>query len=250
MELPWRAALVQVYLNLDQPEQAVAQLVILARQTQGDEQRRWREVLVQQYLVLSRYGEAIEALNRYTREDGLYPRWWTVLTYAYLEQQQYRQALVSLKVVDYLRALSPQEAQLLGDLHLQLGVPQQAERYYEQLLRQSPDDDRVLTRLAHACLNQHQPQQALEWAQQGNNPQLRALQGQLLFRLGRFKEAFEVFTVLAQDAESPGPLWLMAGYAAWNGELWSQARRALNQAVTFADQKEQARRLLDQLKTR
>ncbi|WP_321532880.1 tetratricopeptide repeat protein [uncultured Desulfuromonas sp.] len=250
VELPWRAALVQVYLNLDQPQQALSQLMILVQQTQGAEQRRWREVLVQQYLTLERYDDAISALNRYTEVDGLYPRWWTVLTYAYLERQQYRQALVSLKVVDYLRPLSEQEAQLLGDLHLQLGVPQQAERYYEQLLQQRPDDDSVLTRLAHACLNQHQPQQALQWARQGDNPKLRALQGQLLFRLGHFAEAYEVFSTLAGEADSPGSQWLMAGYAAWNGELWSQASRALKRAATYPAQKEQAQRLLNQLDER
>ncbi|WP_316348886.1 tetratricopeptide repeat protein [Desulfuromonas acetoxidans] len=250
VELPWRAALVQVYLNLDQPQQALSQLMILVQQTQGAEQRRWREVLVQQYLTLECYDDAISALNRYTEVDGLYPRWWTVLTYAYLERQQYRQALVSLKVVDYLRPLSEQEAQLLGDLHLQLGVPQQAERYYEQLLQQRPDDDSVLTRLAHACLSQHQPQQALQWARQGDNPKLRALRGQLLFRLGHFAEAYEVFSALAGEADSPGSQWLMAGYAAWNGELWSQARRALNHAVTYPAQKEQAQRLLTQLNER
>ena len=250
VELRWRAALAQVYLSLERPEEAVEQLEILARMSEGEEQRRWREALVQQYLALLRYDTALSVLNRYTGDDGLYPRWWTMQTYAYLEKQQYRQALVSLKVVDYLRELSQQEAQLLGDLHLQLGVPQQAERYYTQLLEQRPDDETVLTRLAHACLNQHHPEQALDWARRGKNPQLRALQAQLLFRLGRFQEAFDLFVSLANAADSPGTLWLMAGYAAWNGELWPQARQALSRAVTYPAQKESARRLLDQLSER
>jgi len=76
------------------------------------------------------------------------------------------------------------------------------------------------------------------------------LQGQLLFRLGHFAEAYEVFSALAGEADSPGSQWLMAGYAAWNGELWSQASRALKRAATYPAQKEQAQRLLNQLDER
>ncbi|MCD6526154.1 MAG: tetratricopeptide repeat protein [Desulfuromonas sp.] len=249
----WRGALVQVYLQLEQPRQALPQLQFLAEHTQHEPQRRWRELLVQQYMVLGMSDQALNALNRYTDEDGLHSRWWTLLTHLHLEAGHYEQGLVALKVVGYLQPLSTEQTRLLADLHLSLGVPQQAQHYYQQLLKTQPHDRQVLTRLAHASLNLHQPQQALYWTQQQgaqSDPELLQLQGQLLFSLERYAEASELFGRLAKQSEQPGPLWLMTAYAAWNGELWAEARLALRQAQRFSEQRQRAKELLRQLQER
>ncbi|PLX92177.1 MAG: hypothetical protein C0620_09610 [Desulfuromonas sp.] len=248
----WRAALVQVYLNLHQPRLAVEQLEVLAVETTGDVQRRWREVLVQEYLLLEESAVARQRLNRYCNDDGLYPRWWLLLAHLYLDQGKYAEGLVALKVVGYLRPLTDEETRLLGDLHLQLGVPQQAVDYYRQLLEQTPPDQHLVTRLAHASLNLHQPEQALSWVEQGaeDDPVLQKLRGQLLFTLGRYRQAAEVFGRLAAAEVDPGAMWLMQGYAAWNAEQWPLARRALRHAVSYPAQQRQAEILLKQLDER
>lgn len=247
----WRGALVQVYMQLDQPRQTLIHLQILAQQTVGDEQRRWRELLVQQYLVLKMTDEALELVQFLTGVDGLESRWWSLLTHLHLEAGRYPEGLVALKVVAYLRPLKPKELRLLADLHLNLGVPQQALQYYTQLQLEQPHDSRLLTRLAHASLNLHRPEQALLWTRQSkcDPPDLALLQfqGQLLFSLKLYPEAVALFGRIAKLEKEPGAAWLMQGYAAWNGELWLQARRAFDQAKRYPAQRNRAKQLLRQL---
>jgi len=257
----WRGALVQVYLQLQQPQQAIVQLEILVHQTSGDEQRRWRELLVQQYLALNLAKQALAAVQTYLEDDGLEVRWWQLLTHLQLEAGRQEPALVALKVLAYLHPLTEAEIRLLADLHFSLGVPGQAIHYYQQLQQQHPYDNNLLTRLAYASLNLHQPEQALFWAQQGGGIQddaaderavgLLQLPAQLLFSLKRYSEAVALFGQLAQvltaGGKDAGAAWLMQGYAAWNGELWSQARSALQQAQRYPDQRQRATQLLRQL---
>lgn len=247
----WRAALVQVYQQLEQPQHSLPHLEILAEHSSGDEQRRWREVLIYHYQQLAMRAKALSYAEFLTREDGLYAQWWRILCHLHLEEQHYRDGLVALKIAGYLEPLSEQDQHLLADLYLQLGVPQQALSYYEPLLNAQPQDARLLGRLAHACLNLHQPQQALLWTQRdtGQPPDigLLRLQGQLLFSLGRYVEAVAVYEQLTQRDEDAGAAWLMQGYAAWNARLWDKARHALTTAQQFAGQRSQARLLLQQL---
>ncbi|MEA3466418.1 MAG: tetratricopeptide repeat protein [Thermodesulfobacteriota bacterium] len=251
----WRAALVQVYVQLDQPRHTLVHLEILAQQTEAEDQRRWRELLVQQYLVLKMTDKALAMVQFLTRVDGLEARWWTLLTHLHLEAGRYAQGLVTLKVVAYLQPLNKEELRLLADLHLTLGVPQQAIHYYTQLRQQHPHDNRLLTRLVHASLNLHRPQQALWWAQQAQSDSpdisLLQLQGQLLFSLKRYPDAVTLFGRIAKlekGSGKAGAAWLMQGYAAWNGELWGQARKAFKQAKRYPDQRKRATQLLQQLR--
>ncbi|MBW2187249.1 MAG: tetratricopeptide repeat protein, partial [Deltaproteobacteria bacterium] len=183
--VPWRAALVQGYNGLDQSQLALPHLEFLADATTGDDQRRWRELLVQHYLVLKMVDEALLAVDNYTKIDGLEPLWWKLLTSIHLDAGRYSKGLVALKVLAYLQPLTDQEQHLLADLYLTLGVPQEAVRYYETLQQQRPYDEQLLTRLAHASLNLHQPEDALFWLQQAQGDsvdvKLLMLQGQLLF---------------------------------------------------------------------
>lgn len=247
----WIIALVQGYSALEQPKQALPYVELLAKTTAGSEQRRWRELLVQHYLLLKMVDNALMATNDYTRRDGLEPLWWKLLASIHLDMGHYAEGLVAMKVLAYLQPLSEQEQHLLADLYLTLGVPQEAVHYYEDLQRQRPYDESLLSRLAHASLNLHQPEQALIWLQHAEddttNLNLLRLQAQLLFSLKRYAEAVELFGRLASLEKEPGATWLMQGYAAWNGELWSQARRALTRAQRYAKQRKRAKQLLRQL---
>ena len=249
--VPWRAALVQSYNGLDQFQLALPHLEFLADATTGDDQRRWRELLIQHYLILKMVDKALHAVDKYTEIDGLEPLWWKLLTSIHLDAGRYSKGLVALKVFAYLQPLTEQEQHLLADLYLTLGIPQEAIRYYEILQQQRPYDEQLLARLAHASLNLHHPEDALLWLQQVRGDsvdvKLLMLQGQLLFSLQRYKEAVEVFGRLARLDKNSGSAWLMQGYAAWNGELWPQARKALENAQRYRQQQKKATALLKQL---
>jgi len=247
----WRIALVQGYSALDQPLNALPHVEILAQTTTATEQRRWRELLIQHYLLLKMVDKALIAANHYVQVDGLEPLWWKLLTSIHLDAGRYSEGLVALKVLAYLQPLSEQEQHLLADLYLTLGVPKEAVRYYETLQQQRPYDEQLLSRLAHASLNLHQPDQALFWLEHAqadtDNVSLLRLQAQLLFSLKRYAEAVELFERLTRLEKDSGATWLMQGYAAWNGEMWAQARRALNRAQRYPQQRKKAKQLLHQL---
>ncbi|MBN2645084.1 MAG: tetratricopeptide repeat protein [Desulfuromonadaceae bacterium] len=248
----WRAALVQSYLARGRADLAIPQLEALSETTTDQTQRRWREILVHQYLQLGRKETAQRYLERLVAEDGLEARWWRLLAHLHLESQQYHEGFVTLQVANLLVAGDEREQQLMADLCLQLGIPQQALERLKALQASDPQDSRLLNRLATASLQCHQPQQALAWLEQIPAPQpdaVRELRAQLLFLLERYEEAGRAYRQLAESRSGPsaGSAWLLAGYAAWNREDWSGARQALQRASRYGKQQATARRLLEQL---
>jgi len=107
----------------------------------------------------------------------------------------------------------------------------------------------------------------LSWAEQGEidngedaedvaDISLLRLQAQLLFSLKRYAEAAAMFGRVGElerwksggsGEKDSGAAWLMQGYAAWNGELWQQARQAFHRAERYPAQRKRAQKLLNQL---
>ncbi|MCK9173400.1 MAG: hypothetical protein M0O99_07905, partial [Desulfuromonas thiophila] len=112
---------------------AIEPLRLLAEQAPADEQRRWRELLLQQELALNRLQPAREHLRRWLRQDFSDARWWRLQGQLQLRQNDYRGALVSLQLAHWLEPGPGRERQLMADLCLQLGLPAEAARHYRQL---------------------------------------------------------------------------------------------------------------------
>lgn len=267
--LQWRELLVHIYLgegNLKREDEerrrlALAQVQILAQQSEEPARRRWREYLVHLYLQLQLHAQALEFVTHLLEVEGLEPRWWRVAAHLYLEEQRYRSALVALQVAGYLAPGDEREQRLRADLCMHLGIPAQAIEYYLQLLPEQGqlqpmqgDAAELLLRLAQAYVQRHEPQQALQWLEQMDTQDMEIVQlrlrAQILFMLKRYGEAGTAYASLAVKEQNPaaaGRAWMLAAYAAWNAKAWGDATAALNAAAQYPPYASQAHALLQQL---
>ncbi|MDY0211631.1 MAG: tetratricopeptide repeat protein [Desulfuromonadaceae bacterium] len=262
LALQWRELLVHIYLrddNLNRKREesnrlALAQVQILAHQSEEPARRSWREYLVHLYLQLNMRSQALEFVTQLLEVEGLDSRWWRVAAHLYLEEQQYRSALVALQVAGYLAPGDEREQRLCAALCMHLGIPAQAIEYYMQLQLMQGEAAEVLLALAQAYVQRHEPQQALQWleqidAQEVNIAQLR-LRAQILFMLKQYAKAGAAYASLAEQEQNPsaaGRAWMLAAYAAWNAEAWTDAVIALNSVAQYSDYANQAHALLQQL---
>ncbi|MDD2557998.1 MAG: tetratricopeptide repeat protein [Desulfuromonas sp.] len=260
--LQWRELLVHTYLrgdNLNRKSEennrlALAEVEILALQSEEPALRSWREYLVHLYLQQNMRAQALEFVTHLLEVEGLEPRWWRVAAHLYLEEHRYRSALVALQVAGYLAPGDEREQRLRADLCMHLGIPAQAIEYYIQMQQEQGNTAELLLHLAQAYVQRYEPQQALQWleqidAQEVNIAQLR-LRAQILFMLKHYVKAGGAYMNLAameQNSTAAGRAWMLAAYAFWNAEAWTEAIAALNSAVKYPAYVNSAQALLRQL---
>lgn len=75
-----------------------------------------------------------------------------ILAYAYIRQGKYEIALPFFEVLMILIPNSAYDAQTLGALHLQLGNPAKALRYFDRALKLEPNHPPTLLNLAKALM--------------------------------------------------------------------------------------------------
>lgn len=141
---------------------------------------------------------------------------------------------------------SPRVRMLAGDLHLVLGDPARAVPEYRAALAHWPRDPRVLNQLAHALAqvgSQREREEALAHAEMalGQQPHylLRAAlldtRADLLFRLGRFREALAAYRELSTTVAgiTAPQQWHRLGDLAHAAGQAAQARTAYEEALDY-----------------
>ena len=159
-QLSWRENLVHALIDSDQEKKALPHIRLLAAQYTGDKQKKWQEVLLNEYLHLDMYAEALALATELSEKDPAEATWWRGLVHIHLYRNQYKPALTSLVVLSYLEPLKKQEQRLLADLYLQLGVPQQATPVYSEILKNDPSC-RLLTNAVAALQMQGREEEAI-----------------------------------------------------------------------------------------
>lgn len=252
MKTSWKAALVQLYLALDRPVDALPLIEALSEETDGEERRRWQEIRLHHYLSLQMTAQALAYVKQLIREYPGEPKWWKGLTNIHLSQDAYRQALVALTIKGYLDPLTDDEKSIAADLSLAQGVPLTAARLYENLLESESTPDNYY-KLSRSYMRLHQPETALAWVEKGlcaeKSPKLSFLRASILFTLGRYTPAADEFEQAAHQKERPGEAWLMAGYAAWQAHDTGRAKKAFTKALEYKNRKKAALRALNDLKS-
>lgn len=240
----WRENFVHALLTADLTRRALPHIKLLAEHYSGEKQVRWQEILLHQYMQLDMRGQARTYALFLTRQAPTRAKWWKALAHVYLQDGDYKPALTALTVYSYLEKLSDQEAKLLADLHLQLGIPVKAAPLYEAVL-QKKTDVRLLHNLMLALQQLGRPEQALKALQRSapntKDPNLLMLKADLLYNLERYEEAARTYRKTAKtDTKQKGRAWLMAGYAALQANDVHAGRRAFKRAATFERQRKAA----------
>ncbi|MFH0783026.1 MAG: tetratricopeptide repeat protein [Pseudomonadota bacterium] len=168
----------------------------LSETSRDAKQVQWQEILLQQYLLLDMESEALTLVDMLTARTPTEPKWWRALVHLHLQHNRYQPALAALLITGYLEPLSEQEKRLTADLYLQLGVPHQSVPVYENMLKEK-NNPQLLTNLIIALQQTGQTAQALaaleKFAPATISPELSMLKADLLYGLGKYKDAAHLY---------------------------------------------------------
>ncbi|MBU0681981.1 MAG: tetratricopeptide repeat protein [Proteobacteria bacterium] len=266
IKLEWRENFVQALLAADLAQEALPQIRRLATEFQGEKQLQWQEILLQEYLQLDMLQEALTYASWLTKEAPTRAKWWKALAHVNLMDGSVKPALTALTIYAYLTPITDQEARLLADLNLQVGIPLKAVPLYEEALRQK-DDPRLLYNMMLALQQLGQAEQALtalsDFAPECDDPDLLMLQADLLYGLEQYRPAAQAYARRAEvqaqqqgqanersagvQSGQQGRAWLMAGYAALQANDVAASRKAFNQAANFEQQRKAAMQAMERL---
>jgi len=243
----WHELMVNILLSLQKPEKAISHMEILAEKLDGKPKIQWQETLLYHYINLKMTKKALELLLFLTNHYPLEPRWWKGLAQLNLDSDQFENALVSITIYSYLTPLTTSEKKLMADLNLQVGIPVKAADLYGEIIKKESRPELVKKTVA-AFQQMHLYEKALETLDQGiknygTSVELKMIKGNLLFSMEHYKEAAEEFKSLV-DKDKSGQAWLMLGYSLVNLEDFEPARRAMEKAAFFKNQKQAAERAI------
>lgn len=264
VECQWQENYVNALILADRMKQAIPVILQLVGKKQGKEKIRWQETLLQIYLQMNNTQQALAYATHLARTNCHVPRWWKTLVHIHLSLEQYEHALSHLIIYRYLTPLSIQEKKLWADLYLQLAIPDKAAHAYELVLIERSNvkqnqkfgqtsNKEILKRLVSACQQLDMPEKALTFLDRFNakdsDPELLMLKGDLLYTMERFNDADEVYRLAAQNNfQQAGQAWLMAGYASWQQNDLSASREAFKHAAKFKRHRKNAMSAMAQLK--
>ncbi len=251
LPLPWKEQFVRALIAAGQEWRALPYLQELVVEAQGEHQKKWREILLYQYLQLDMLAEARSYAKQLTRSDCTCPVWWKALAHIELAQKHDDEALAALTIYRYLTPLSENEKKLWADLNLQLDLPRQAAAEYLKILKGQPDEQ-IVQNLVVAYRHLGQDEKAFEQLERYlpalNSAGLLMLKADLLYSLERFSEAAGVYREVARvDNDQAGKAWLMAGYAAWQDDDIRSSQMAFGNAAATREQRGAALAALKQL---
>ena len=247
----WRENFVQALLAADKPRRALPLVRDLATQTAGDARRRWQELCLHLYLQLEMASEARAYARQRVDDDPATAKWWKALAHVELAAANYTEALTALTVYGFLAPLTAEEKRLWADLNLQLEIPAQAAPVYRASLGRSMDR-KTLEKLVSAYRQMGCCEEALaqldRYGATDADPALLMLRADLLYAARRFGDAAGAYRLAARgDRQMAGKAWLMAGYAAWQGDDLESSRQAFRQAARFGRHKQAALKAMRQL---
>lgn len=252
IKLLWKESLVYALLAVNSNKRALVYIRELANGYQGKKQRQWREILLQQYLLLAMHQEAEALAMALTRLEPEETLWWKSLVHISLNQGRLEEALRALTIYRYLTPLEAEEKKLMADLHLQLGIPQQAVSDYKSYLAEK-NDKKVVRRLVHAYLELGEGKAALELLRNSSLPQengdLCTLEGEILYGLERYQEAEEAFRCAAKESndKTVGRALLMLAYSHWQQQEMGESLAVFIRATEYKGVRSEAKKAISQL---
>ena len=195
--------------------------------------------LVRIYLELRRHKAAEQLLARVLGRFPADAGYWNLLGRVRLGTTEYASALAAYKVMLVLKTPEARDFKIVAQLYQLLGVPAAAGRALEQAYqsRQSSLTAAEMEQLVALYLQAGDNDRALDWLRrkQTRYPSSKNLlqRGEILYRTGRYKEAYHILSGLTSLAEKQGYQFLLAGYCAWYADDLPAARLAFRRAAHY-----------------
>lgn len=233
----WQENLVHALLSAGHARRALPHIRQLAEQYRGEKQIQWQEILLQQYMQLDMRKEALAYTLALTEQAPTEAKWWKALASIHLQSGKYQPALTAMVIDSYLEPLSDQEAKLVADLYLQLGIPNKAANLYQVILAEK-NSPQLVERLILALRQLGQAEQALvvleKFAPGSKVPELLMQKADLFYELGRYQAAAELYRQTAKKGSRQKDRALqMARYAMLQASYIDDSRHRQKQAMAF-----------------
>ena len=231
-------------------DQAIATLEPLVATTDTEPRKEWFQSLLHACVAGNRTSRAAEVIDRMLDLYGADPETWRLLYQFEANRGNYRGAAVAMTIYEYLTPLTRGEQILLGDLYININVPEQACKHYEIALAEGNATPAELERLASAYVAAHKPEKARAALRRGLHQaptaRLWSLLGDLDCMDENYDGALKAFRETARLDPGNGRAHLMMGYCALQLGRTREAVAALRKAAADPRQKKSAQRLLRQ----
>lgn len=248
-------------LSGDRPADAVDDLVRLLGEHRADAGLDWYRALIAATTSAETPEPARPLIANLLADFGGDDAAWELAYRFATGNGDYESAAVYLTVTGYLRDLSAEEWNRLGDLYAVIDVPLQAARCYEAAMADSATSGtsatsaessaashREFERVAGAWLAAHRLDEARDALRAGlarrPTKRLWTLLADLEYQAENYAAALEAYTNAVELAPDFGRGWLMRGYCAKELGRQDEAREALERAAEFPEQAAGAAMLL------
>ena len=234
----WRENLVHALLAAGENRKALPHIKELSETSRDAKQTQWQEILLQHYLQLDMENEALALAEQLTTRTPSEPIWWRALVHLHLQHNRYQPALTALLITGWLEPLSEQEQRLAADLYLQLGVPKKAAPLYEAIIGEK-NNPQLIANLLIALQQSGQAEQALaileKFAPGTLSPELAMQKADLLYSLGRYKDAAQLYRRTADNGggKQRDRALQMAEYARVQADSGHGGKNRREQNATF-----------------
>ncbi|MCB2225649.1 MAG: tetratricopeptide repeat protein [Desulfarculaceae bacterium] len=236
-ELLYEAAV--FHLSAKQPAQARPLLERLAARPKP--KKAWLTALTHAYLELKKPRKAEVVVKRLLAGWPGDASLWRLAASLATQRQDYATAAADLAVAYRLEPPAPEGWHRLSELYRAAGAPLTAARYYQKFLGDKKPSAKELDRLAQLCQHGHDLAGARAWAEKAAQARPTAKRwtrvGRIAMAQKDYAAARAAYAAAAKLKSRGGRNWLMAGYAAWQGEKLKQAANDFAKALDAAKAK-------------
>ena len=160
--LAWKEVLVNILFSLDRYQAALPHVEGLAEKSGQPRQKKWQQLLLQQYLTLEMDANALAFARELVQKDPLEPVWWKALSHIHLKTNNLDKGLSALIIYGFLTPMTIEERELEADLYLALDIPGKAASLYQDIIQQD-HTVKTLEKLIQAYALAHDPDNAIKW---------------------------------------------------------------------------------------
>jgi len=235
------------YILANQPETARPLLEELVNGPSEKTETEWLNALLKVYLDLKQPEKALALARRLLSRAGDDPRLWKILSRLYIDRGDYRNAAAAMEIYISLVPSEADQVRLLGDLYHLTGIPLKAALQYEKLLSSgaSPKD---YEKTAAAYFAARRTDRAIDVLRRGIEKRPTAAMWRQLASIYYEKEDFEQARQAFEKAVLADPenarAHLMAGYCSLQLDRLPEARKAFERAARFPQQHTEAKKMI------
>ncbi|WP_321390047.1 hypothetical protein [uncultured Desulfuromusa sp.] len=131
------------WMYADQKEVALGVLEKLLADTADSAQDEWLETYTNLCIEQKQADRALEHLSRWHTYFESRQTFWRLQALVHIQLHEYEKGAANLKVLAAFGSLKTADKKLLADLLLQINIPLEAVKLYEELLTQKPDDHQL-----------------------------------------------------------------------------------------------------------